>query len=113
MSDEARIKDEHDAEGLLTSAAQAIGHAAGAAAKTLGLAGAVGPEVFPNQGGSLRARRISEAAAARNAAAALGKNPFPDDVRYRRIMGKKPAIWSREDVDYVAGLVSAKRGSAS
>ena len=61
----------------------------------------------PPKGTSGRALRTAEAAAAKEAAARLGKNAWID-VRYRRIAGNKPAIWPREDVDYDAGLVSAK-----
>jgi hypothetical protein len=111
VSDEKVEQEGREPEGLLASAARSLGHAAGVTARTLGLGEAIAPNAARPKKGSGRAQRIAEAAAAKEAAAKLGKNAFTDDVRYRRIVGKKPAIWSREDVDYVAGLVSAKGGA--
>lgn len=118
----AEQNTEHDTaheEGFLTSTARTLGHAAGEAAKALGLEHPEG--AAPSQGpakeepkpkrvahGSARARRVANATAVKQAATALGKGAFSDDVRYRRTMGKPPAIWSDEDIDYIGGLVSAK-----
>lgn len=99
---------EQEQEGLLVSAARKLGHAAGRAAAALGAEedAEARPNAASGQRLSVRARRIQDATAAKKSAAALGKSAFPDDVRYRRIMGKQPAIWSAEDVEYVNGLLA-------
>jgi hypothetical protein len=111
VSDEKVEQKGREPEGLLASTARGLGHAAGVAARSLGSGEANAPKLPGANGGSGRARRIAEAATVKEAAARLGKNALIDDARYRRIVGKKPAIWSREDVDYVAGLVSSKSGA--
>lgn len=121
----AKKRTEHgqrqDNEGFLVSTAKALGHAAGTTARTIGLADAEGstPAEDSEHGESrpkkvsLRARRIADAEAVKAVAVALGKNPFPNDVHYRRIVGKKPALWSLEDIDYVKGLLAVKSRSAA
>ncbi len=106
---------EQEHEGFLVSAARTLGHAAGRAAAVLGAAepGAKAhPQAVHGRGRSGRARRIQNAMAAKQAAAALGKSAFADDVHYRRIVGKPPTIWSEEDIEYVNGLVAAGHGKS-
>lgn len=100
---------EQDQEGFLVSAARKLGSAAGRAAKVAGVEGAKSEEGEGAAGEkghpSLRAQRVQSAAAAKKSAAALSKSAFADDVRFRRIVGKPPEIWSDEDVEYVNGLL--------
>jgi hypothetical protein len=108
------IKPVPEAEGFLATAARTVGHAAGEAAKAIGVqageasseAPAKGPKREKVKTKSARGKRAGRAAAAKKAVEALGKVPI-DDVRYRRIMGKTPAIWSQEDIEYIDGLVAA------
>lgn len=104
---------EQDHEGILVSAARTLGHAAGRAAAAMGAEPDGEPTANAGSGKplSVRARRMQNATAAKESAAALGKSAFADDVRYRRIMGKPPKIWSEEDVVYVNGLVSHTPGA--
>jgi hypothetical protein len=117
-----------EAEGFLTSAARSVGHAAGEAAKALGLEAAETATAMkaPARKGakprsakpkiakrtSARAQRGARAAEAKNAASKLAKSAGSSDARYRRIMGKAPAIWSQEDVDYIERLASSKEQGA-
>lgn len=99
---------DQEQEGLLTSAARMVGHAAGRVAKVLG-AEADGPTEAHGGAGkppSRRAQRIQKATAAKESAAALSKSAVADNVRFRRTMGKPPSIWSEEDVEYVTGLLA-------
>jgi hypothetical protein len=110
-------------EGILSSAARTVGHAAGKAAIALGLEDAetVKPVKAPkkatakaNRGKrvSARSNRVARAASAKKTAVALGKGFAAGDLRYRRIVGKTSAAWSQADVDYVERLTSDKKQRA-
>ncbi len=112
-SAESDVKD----EGVLITAARTVGHAAGEAARSLGMGGVASEHVKPRKSAkpskpvSGRAKRAEEAAALKEAAASLDKAAASADVRYRRIMGKRPSIWSQKDIDYIDQLVSAKHAA--
>jgi len=107
-------------DGLLASAARTVGHAAGTAAKALGLdhtdSGIVAPAKSKRSRTktpktvSARAHRKNHAEAAKSTAKSL----FPKEsaqlgAPYRRVMGKPAANWTEKDLAYINGLV-AKHG---
>jgi len=110
-------------EGLLTVAARTVGHAAGKAAKAIGLEHAeakVHPARRPKTAqakapkrASTRLRRKDEAAelktqaaAALKGAAASSKGAAASAAPYRRIMGKPSANWTAKDIGYIRGLIA-------
>jgi hypothetical protein len=126
----ARNKEKSNAQaaphpGILAVAARTVGHAAGEAVKVLGLQAGETPraptaavpkmrrgELKMHQTPSARGKRSAHAAQAKRSAESLRKTAGFDDVRYRRIMGKSPAIWSEPDIRYIDGLVASKGNPA-
>jgi len=108
---------EHD--DFLSSTARTVGHAAGAAAKAIGLdhaAAGVGVPAKAKVGRAKTSRRPSTRAnrkgRAEEAKSAAG-NVFSKDsaklgAPYRKVMGKPAANWSDKDIQYVNGLVAKK-----
>lgn len=105
-------------EGLLTVAARTVGHAAGKAAKAMGLdqASVPGSKTNRNKTGkplSARARRKDRAEDLKSKGASLlSKNSADLGAPYRRVMGKPAANWSDKDIDYVRRFL-AKHGAPS
>jgi hypothetical protein len=111
-------------ESFLNTAARAMGHAAGKAAKVLNLdeiessnAAKAPPksaiEPKSRKRVTMRSKRIAQAAAAKMAAPGLKDSATARNLRYRRIMGKAPSAWSQADIDYIEGLKSAEKQKAS
>lgn len=104
-------------EGLLTTAARTVGHAAGEAAKAIGIDHAdsgVDAEAEPKIGPaktskrlSARARRKNQAEEAKSAAEKfLSKGAADLGAPYRRVMGKPAANWTAKEIEYINGLVA-------
>ena len=110
-----------ESEGFLASAARYVGHAAGAAAKAIGVdhpdsgIGAAPAKSKPSRTKtpkrlSARAHRKNRAEEVKSAAKSLFPKGLAElGVPYRRVMGKPAANWSEKDLEYVNGLV-AKHG---
>jgi hypothetical protein len=108
-------------DGLLASAARTMGHAAGTAAKALGLdnpdSGIVAAPAKSKRSRtkapktrSARVYRKNQAEAAKSAAKSLfPKGSAQLGAPYRRIMGKPAANWTEKDLEYITVLV-AKHG---
>jgi hypothetical protein len=103
-------------EGLLTTAARTLGHAAGKAAKAIGLEEADSSVHAPSRAKtkaaktpkrhSTRARRQDQAAELKaKAASVLPKGSADLGAPYRRVMGKPATNWTAKDIDYVSGLI--------
>jgi hypothetical protein len=115
------LENTQESDGLLASAARTVGHAAGAAAKALGLdhsdLGTATPAAKSKRGRtktlktrSARAHRKSHAEQVKSAAKSLFlKGSKELGAPYRRVMGKPAANWTEKDLEYVNGLV-AKHG---
>ncbi len=113
MAEKKVAKPDSGAEGLLAATARSVGRAAGELARSVGVKGeAPAKPERPRKSAkprkavrasSARAKQRLRAADVKTAAASA--KPSPDDVRYRRIMGKSPSIWSAKDIDYVDKLV--------
>jgi hypothetical protein len=110
-----------ESDGFLAVAARTVGHAAGAAAKAMGLdhpysgngaapAKSILSRTKTPKRLSARGHRKNQAEEVKSAAKSL----FPKGLAefgapYRKVMGKPAAIWSERDLEYVSGLV-AKHG---
>jgi hypothetical protein len=109
-----------ESEGFLASAARTVGHAAGAAAKAIGLdhadSGAAAP-AKSKRGRAKTPKRLSARGTRTNQAEevkSVAKTLFPKSLAqlgapYRRVMGKPAANWTEKDLEYVIGLI-AKHG---
>jgi hypothetical protein len=104
-------------ESLLTAAARTLGHAAGEAAKAIGLEEADSSVHAPTRSKtkkaktpkrlSARARRQDQATELKaKAASVLPKGSADLGAPYRRVMGKPAANWTLKDIDYVSGLIT-------
>jgi hypothetical protein len=108
-------------DGILATAARTLGHAAGAAAKAIGLdqpdSGAGGARAKSKHSRTKTLKRVTPRVHRTNQAdqaKAAAKNLFPKGLAelgapYRRVMGKPTANWTEKDLEYVNGLV-AKHG---
>jgi hypothetical protein len=97
-------------EGFLASAARTVGHAAGAAAKAIGLDHADSGRTKTPKRLSARVRRTNHAEEVKAAAKSLfPKGSAALGAPYRRVMGKPTANWTEKDLEYINGLV-AKHG---
>jgi hypothetical protein len=104
-------------EGFLTAAARRVGHAAGKAAKAVGLDQPDSSETAspkskaggakPSKNPSARSRRKTQAEEVKSKAAKLlSKGSADPGAPFRRVMGKPAANWSDKDIAYVNGLVA-------
>jgi hypothetical protein len=104
-------------EGLLTTAARTLGHAAGKAAKAIGLEEANSSVHAPGRSKtratktpkrhSARARRQDQATELKaKAASVLAKGSAELGAPYRRVMGKPATNWTVKDIDFVNGLIT-------
>jgi hypothetical protein len=113
-----------DSDSILASAARTVGHAAGAAAKAIGLdhldsgAGAAPAKSTRSRAKTAKTpKRLSARVHHKNHAEEVksaAKSLFPKGLAelgapYRRVMGKPAANWTEKDLAYVSGLV-AKHG---
>jgi len=114
---ESRKQRAQGPESLLTLAAKTVGHAAGQAAKAIGLEHA-DSKVHTAHGlktmgrkapkrMSARLRRKDEATELKaKAASDLPKGSAELGAPYRRVMGKPAANWTVKDIDYIRGLIA-------
>jgi hypothetical protein len=117
----SNLENTPESNGLLASAARSVGHAAGTAAKALGLdhpdfgiaaaparskrSRTKGPKTL-----SARVHRKNHAEEAKSTAKSLfRKDSAQLGAPYRRVMGKPAANWTEKDLEYINGLV-AKHG---
>jgi len=117
----SNLKKPPESDGLLASAARTVGHAAGTAAKALGLDHPdFGKAAAPAKSKrartktpktlSSRAHRKANAEEVKSAAKSLfRKGSAQLGPPYSRVMGKPAANWTEKDLAYINGLV-AKHG---
>jgi len=110
-----------ESDGFLAGVARTVGHAAGTAAKAIGLdhldsSPAAAPakskrsRTKPLKTLSARVRRKNQAEEVKSAAKSLFPKGSPESgAPYRRVMGKPVANWTEKDIEYMNGLV-AKHG---
>ena len=110
-----------ESSGFLATAARTVGHAAGTAAKAIGLdhldsSPAAAPakskrsRTKPLKTLSARARRKNHAEEVKSAAKSLfPKGSAGPGAPYRRVMGKPAANWTEKDLEYINGLVAKHR----
>jgi hypothetical protein len=110
-----------ESDGFLASAARTVGHAAGAAAKAIGLdhpdSGIGAAPAKSERSGTKTPKRPSARGHRKNQAEEVksaAKSLFPKGLAelgapYRKVMGKPAANWSEKDVEYVREMV-AKHG---
>jgi hypothetical protein len=105
-------------EGILAKAARTVGHAAGQAAKAMGLDHAdssahdpAKPAAGRPKRASARVQRKNQAEKAKAAAEALLSKSSKDlGAPYRRVMGKPTGNWTNKDIEYVNGLIAKQGG---
>jgi hypothetical protein len=112
-------EETREQEGLLSTAARSVGHAAGKAALAMGLdhpdaSAAAAPKPKTGRAKALkrpsaRSRRTIQAEEVKSKAEKLlSKGDANPGAPFRRAMGKPAANWSDKDIQYVKGLVAKK-----
>jgi hypothetical protein len=114
----SNLENTPESDGFLASAARTVGHAAGTAAKAIGLDSSIAAAPAESKRGrtktpktlSARVHRKNHAEEVKSAAKSLfPKGSAQLGAPYRRVMGKPAANWTEKDLEYINGLV-AKHG---